>query len=469
MSSNPQEDPHLQPHPPERQELLTERGLELRLARILDKRAYWIPEWKRWVYFSEREDRWVRDDPLWIEREGPARLQADLHGAMDGSDSKEILTTIKNLEKAVLREKVLKGARAHCVGRPDLLDSDPWLLGLPSGRVWDLRKGERRLADWFDFVSMRTMVLESDNVSAEWLDFVAAILPDESEQVFLQRSLGAALIGEVREQRLYLWMGTGSNGKTTLVTALQATLGGYTTSSPADILAARRFPDADDQHKAMARFVGRRVVFLGELSRGATLNESLTKWITGGEPLVARRLHQDPFEVPNTASFFMLTNHLPRVPSGSDAIWRRITPLEFRQQFRENPGFMERMRTDGRLHASALRWLLDGCRDYLADGLSIPRSVAEFRDLYREEEDHFDAWYEKRVRQDPQARTRTRVVQEDYAQWCKRQQITPMSPVELGRALASKGHKNEVCRFGEGERKRAYWGVALRTEGSGGE
>jgi putative DNA primase/helicase len=460
----------LETHPPERSELLTERGLELRLARLLRERAYWIQEWKCWVYFSDREDRWVRDDPLWIERDGPALLQADLYEDLNGGhDSKEIVSSIKSLEKAALREKVLKGARAHCVGRPELLDSDPWLLGLPAGRVWDLRKGERRFADWFDFVSMRTKVLEGDGVCAEWLDFVAAILPDESEQVFLQRSLGAALIGEVREQRLYLWMGTGSNAKTTLETTLQATLGGYSTSSPADILAARRYPDADDQHKAMARFVGRRVVFLGELSRGATLNESLTKWITGGEPLVARRLHQDPFEVPNTATFFMLTNHLPRVPSGSDAIWRRITPLEFRQHFREDPEFMERMRTDGRLHASALRWLLDGCRDYLAEGLPIPKSVAEFRDLYREEEDHFDAWYEERVRQDPQARTRSRLVQEDYARWCRGQGITAMSPVELGRALAGKGHKNEPCDFEDDGRKRAYWGVALRTEAKRGE
>jgi putative DNA primase/helicase len=461
----------LETRPPERREQLTERGLELRLGRILHQRAYWIPEWKSWIYYSDREDRWVRDDPLWIEREGPGLLQADLYGDLNGGghDSKKIISIIEDLEKAALREKVLKGARAHCVGRPDLLDSDPWLLGLPSGRVWDLRKGERRFADWFDFVSMRTRVLESGSVSTEWLDFVAAILPDKSEQVFLQRSLGAALIGEVREQRLYLWMGTGSNGKTTLETALQATLGGYSTSSPADILAARRYPDADDQHKAMARFVGRRVVFLGELSRGATLNESLTKWITGGEPLVARRLHQDPFEVPNTATFFMLTNHLPRVPSGSDAIWRRITPLEFRQQFPEDPAFIERMRTDGRLHGAALRWLLEGCRDYLAEGLPIPVSVADFRNLYREEEDHFDAWYEKRIRQDPQARTRTRVVQEDYAKWCQSQGITPMGAIELGRALAGRGHKNEVYRFDGNERRRAYWGVALRTEAKHGE
>ena len=65
----------------------------------------------------------------------------------------------------------------------------------------------------------------------------------------------------------------------------------------------------------------------------------------------------------------------------------------------------------------------------------------------------------------PQARTWTRVVQEDYAQWCKRQQITPMSPVELGRALAGKGHQNEPYDFGEDGRKRAYWGAALRAKG----
>lgn len=81
----------IETHPLQRREPLTERGLELRLARILRERAYWIPEWKRWIYFSDREDRWVRDDPLWIEREGPARLQADLYEEMsDGGSSKRL-------------------------------------------------------------------------------------------------------------------------------------------------------------------------------------------------------------------------------------------------------------------------------------------------------------------------------------------------------------------------------------------
>ena len=151
----------------ERSELLTERGLELRLARILDNLAYWIPEWKRWVYFSEREDRWVRDDLLWIEHDGPGLLQADLYDSMTDNNQKETLHRIGDLEKASLREKVLKGARAHCVGRPDLLDSDAWLLGLPEGRVWDLRTGERRLADWWDHVSLQTNVLDADEAGPE--------------------------------------------------------------------------------------------------------------------------------------------------------------------------------------------------------------------------------------------------------------------------------------------------------------
>jgi putative DNA primase/helicase len=445
----------------------------------LRERAYWVSEWTQWVHWSDGERRWVRADPLWIEREGPNLLRADFDRQLEDlaevkdADRRrrledEVRKAVKQLEKARLREIVIKGARPHCVGRPDLFDSDPWILGLPGGYIWDLREGHRLLSDPLDHVSMCTNVLPADTLSPEWVAFVSALVLHTEERVFLQQSLGAALIGLVAQQRIFLWMGSGGNGKTALSTVLLAALGDYTTTNPADILAARRFPDPDDQHKAMARFVGRRLVFLGELSQGAALNESLVKWITGGEPLVARRLHQDPFEVPNTATFFMPTNHLPRVLSGSDAIWRRITPLEFRQEFEHNEAFMEKLRTDAELHSSALRWLLDGCQDYLEHGLDLPKAVTAFRDDYREEEDHFDTWYEERARKDPQARTRAKKVQEDYAAWCRERHITAMSAKELGGRLAKKGHYVNSARVeGFQKKQRCYWHLALRDNATG--
>ena len=57
------------------------------------------------------------------------------------------------------------------------------------------------------------------------------------------------------------------------------------------------------------------------------------KEITGGDTIAARFLYGEHFEFRPAFKLWLVTNHLPRVDGGDDAIWRRLRLIPFTVSF----------------------------------------------------------------------------------------------------------------------------------------
>src|SRR5262249_22206341 len=101
------------------------------------------------------------------------------------------------------------------------LDRDPFLLACPNG-VLDLKTGVLRAAQPEDLITKLFPVpYESDAPEPKkWLAFLSEIFEEPERgpmSSFLQRVFGYTLTGSVRDEVAFILVGTGYNGKSTVV------------------------------------------------------------------------------------------------------------------------------------------------------------------------------------------------------------------------------------------------------------
>src|SRR5438094_9796109 len=102
--------------------------------------------------------------------------------------------------------------------QPIRLDSDHWLLNCTNGTL-DLRTGILRPHQREDLLTKCIPVAYDPLAQCPtWLAFLSDIMAGNGNLIaFLQRAVGYALTGVIREHVLCILYGTGRNGKSTLL------------------------------------------------------------------------------------------------------------------------------------------------------------------------------------------------------------------------------------------------------------
>ena len=183
--------------------------------------------------------------------------------------------------------------------------------------------------------------------------------------------MGYTLTGSVREQCLFILIGTGANGKSTFINTLQKLFGDYAASIPMQTLMEQRNGSA--QTNDLAYLAGKRFVAATEGERGQRLAESKIKMMTGGDRISCRALYKDYFEFDPQFKLWLATNNLPTISGSDEAIWRRIKVIPFPVTIPD----AERDRMLGDRLARELpgicRWAMQGL-----DGMEATRSKATY-------------------------------------------------------------------------------------------
>ena len=203
------------------------------------------------------------------------------------------------------------------------LDDDVRYVGAPNGVV-DLHTGGL-LTGTEARGKLVTRSLPDPFVPAATHPLIDRLLEhqDAAESAWLLTGLGLALRGELGTYVLVIWGGTGG-GKSTLISALAAALGGYAASLNAGTFADPTRGRAGAPSPDLELLRGRRLAYASEAAAIGADREWL-KRLTGGEPLSSRRMRQDHEQsFVNVAGILLTGNTLPRVGAHDEAIVRRL-------------------------------------------------------------------------------------------------------------------------------------------------
>lgn len=431
----------------------TDTGNANLMIRLSEGDLRYVPERRTWMAWDG--ERWSIDAYGTLAQAAALKVAEAYHGKAEDLKKEAADKTLSEDEQKRIG-KIAEGVKAwaeRCRGHRALndmtaiarrdtrtvipaadLDTDPWLLGVDNGVV-DLKTGKLRPAGRDEFVTRHARAAYEPGAKAKrWERFVEEItgkpLPVEYDKAgevvpgtvgrfkprpdlaaYLQRLAGYWLTGSTVEQKLFILIGPGSNGKNIFLDTLQGVLGDYATTIPPEaLMASRHEGDAERASPVLAGLAGVRLAISSESREGQSLDVPLVKRHTGGGYIVARLLRENPFRFLISHKLALMTNAVPRIDHLDDAIRGRLHLIPFDRQW-NRPGHPERNPTlpDGDKGlmdvlagetAGVLAWAIEGARLYQMHGLNPPAEVVAQTRSYLAAQDPLGSWLETMERCD---------------------------------------------------------------------
>jgi putative DNA primase/helicase len=295
------------------------------------------------------------------------------------------------------------------------LDSDLWSLNFQNGTL-DLRT---QAIVPHDRKHLITTVINFDyDPSMEaprFQQFLNEIFPDAPGiRNYLQKYLGYSLTGAISDQSLLVATGHGANGKSVLAAAIKGAMGEYAGEASPETFASR---PAGGTRGDIVRLRGMRLVVSSETNEGVSWDEAMLKRLTGGEPVVARKLYQEEETFLPTFKALFLTNNTPRFTADDAAIWRRLRLIPFKRVFNESERDELLPSKLAAERAGIMAWLVEGCRLWQQEGLSQPVEMVEARDDHRAALDDVGAFLEGSCQMGGGATAKTNELYRAYTGW----------------------------------------------------
>ena len=236
-------------------------------------------------------------------------------------------------------------------------DQNNMLLNTPSCLV-DLLTGEELVADQSHLITCLTSVAPSKTGGEVFNGFLDQVtVGDETLKSFLQVLLGSVLSGAVERHWIAFFIGSGANGKSTLMDVIEWVLGDYAAQIKSETLMSQTQHSANANPDIM-RLRGKRLVLSSEISKSAYLDDEKVKSLTGDATITARKLYSDEVEFNRTHKHIVLGNNTPRTREISNSMGRRVkvVPFNFTATI-EDPDLPEKLRDEG---GYILWWLIQG-------------------------------------------------------------------------------------------------------------
>src|SRR5262249_18726722 len=152
-----------------------------------------------------------------------------------------------------------------------------------------------------------------------WIEALDKIFGGDADLIrFVRRLFGSAMVGQVVEHVLPIFWGRGANGKSVIAETMQDVFGEYGGKAPGDPLLVKR---GEVHPTERAGLHGKRLVMCMETDEGRRMSEAITKELTGGDTVTARRVKEDFWSFKPSHTLVLATNHKPRVHGSDHAIW----------------------------------------------------------------------------------------------------------------------------------------------------
>lgn len=375
------------------------------------------------------EDRWVHAHGLgWLEWDGKRWREQPEKAALEAArrwTADQLLAAAQAVADgtgtgrratewaARLDIRRLKAALTLAQGiasvNPELLDASPDVLNVANGIVHlptgDLLPHNPRL--WL--TKLAGCEYSPTALHPDWTSALAAV-PSEIES-WLQVRYGQGVTGHMTpDDRVLIQQGGGSNGKSTVMSAVAAALGDYYFLASDKILMGAQ---AGAHTTDLADLRGTRFVAIEETPEAGRLDVVRLKKLAGTERITARKMRQDNVSFPATHTLFVNTNYPPVVGETDDGTWRRLLLVNFPYTFTAapmgeheragDPGLRDRL-TGTEQRKAVLAWLVEGAQRWYEGRRTfpqVPTQVVEDTGEWRGRTDHIAAFWGDHLDSDP--------------------------------------------------------------------
>lgn len=333
-------------------------------------------------------------------------------------------------------------------------------------------------------LDIRTMELQPHSPSYTFLnkipiDYIPNAKCDKIKQFFkevltqqgylpMQELFGYCLYREYPIHSVFIFRGTGRNGKGVTLSLLQLLLG-------FENISARKFHEiVHDQH-ARADLYCKYATLAGEMRYGDIKDNAAIKELSGEDVITARRLYKESFEFTNYAKLIFATNNLPPSVDMNIGWLERIVFFEFPHTFltgekKTNPQLIDELRKE---KEGLLIWAIEGLKRLLKQGCFSNQEIPDKKgELWETYVNTVQEWADNRLDFmdyiEPDAYIKTDKIYKDYCSFCSERFLSSESKVSFIRKLCKLNNDGispmiKVKKI-NGESKKVILGVILKNK-----
>lgn len=187
------------------------------------------------------------------------------------------------------------------------------------------------------------VVFDKTQTCPHFESFLSDILEKPEHVTAIQQILGFSMLPEYKYEKIFIWTGTGRNGKSKLISIFKSFLGAHNcTAHSLQTLQTKEYCLAE-MHNKLAN-IG------GDISSDALRSTDIIKQATGQDLISGNRKYKDYIQFVNYAKQIFACNELPTIYDGSQGFWNRINRLQFPYTFYEQKEY-DNLPTDKRAYA----------------------------------------------------------------------------------------------------------------------
>ena len=303
----------------------------------------------------------------------------------------------------------------------------------------------------------------------EILEFFLKIYPEKDVREYCLTLYAACLEGNNKEQKFYIMVGKGGNGKSKIIELNSKTFGEYQDTLPATTITRKR-ADGGSANPELICIKNKRYISITEPEAEEKINASLMKQFSGDDVVKARGLFQDQDQFIVTARIFMSVNDMPPIHAMDGGTWRRLMVIPHISTFVEagkptdpdahiypRDNDLETKIPHWRpYYAGILAWYFEN--RYLRTGLIPPAQVTRASDEYKAENDAFSGFVDEHLVREVGGEAAKCAIWKRYTDWLK---YNPAKK-KLTRTVV---YQKMQDMFGAPIDDKKYAGVRLGEEG----
>jgi putative DNA primase/helicase len=254
------------------------------------------------------------------------------------------------------------------------------------------------------------------------------------------------MLGTNREQKFWMWVGQGQNGKGVLARVVAKALHDYAATPPDTLYMRTKYGSASSEkpRPELLKLEGARFTYMSE-PQGGQFNEEMLKAHSGNDFIEGRTLYAKTFKTfQPTHKIVFLTNNPPRTDDVGPSMQRRVRIVWFEQDYRDpkrdDKGLEDRLKETANLQG-ALRAMAVAAQMYLTSGLPEPQKVIDWSAAYIAENDPISAFVSEMCVHEADAEEQAGLMWKSFEGWAERNGTDKWTKTGFGLAMSRKYEK----------------------------
>ncbi len=261
-------------------------------------------------------------------------------------------------------------------------------------------------------------------------------LDDDTAKV-LQELFGYQLFSDARHERIGVLVGSGRNGKSVLMKAVVYALGKERVTN----YSLPQITDKSGIH--ISAMVGKLAnVCFDSGSIVKIGNEATLKQYVSGEPILCKKLYQQPYLTTDYPQSIVALNALPQSSDMSDGWFRRMLIIEFPNQVpieQVDTQLYEKLKVE---RVGILLWVLEGMKRLIEQGhFSTSDAIEEVANQYRKDTDSVALWLDECGYYPSTERKTLTEIFDTYDKWRETNRFQPMKQPTFRKRLEALKYK----------------------------